>query len=76
MSRSEQIASTESRPAALMRCRDRDAFLRDRLYAVERVLAHERIKISSSRYPELWNIDEPGIQPVREHPSEALRVEC
>jgi hypothetical protein len=50
MSRSEQIASTESRPAALMRCRDRDAFLRDRLYAVERVLAHERIKISSSRF--------------------------
>ena len=49
-----------------MRRRDQDSSLRDCLYTVERVLADERIKVSPSRQAELWNLDEAGVQAIRE----------
>ncbi|OFW16862.1 MAG: hypothetical protein A3F70_03130 [Acidobacteria bacterium RIFCSPLOWO2_12_FULL_67_14] len=52
-----------------------NASVENRLHTVERLFADKWLKIPTPRHVEFRNVNQARIEPIREHPAEALRVE-
>ncbi len=59
-----------------MRTSHLNASFENRLNAVEDLFADERLKVTTPGHAKFRNVNQAGVQPIRQHAAEALRIEC